>query len=52
MEKQVLIERLKEVVGPEHVLSSDMDLALYSYDASLEKAMPDVVVLPAPTEEV
>jgi len=52
MEKQALIERLKEILGTEHVLSSDMDLALYSYDASLEKAMPDVVVLPATTEEV
>jgi glycolate oxidase len=52
MEKQVLIHRLKEIVGAAYVLSSDMDLALYSYDASLDKAMPDVVVLPATTEEV
>jgi glycolate oxidase len=29
-----------------------MDLALYSYDASLDKAKPDVVVLPNSTEEV
>ena len=52
MEKQALIERLKEIVDPEYVLTSDMDLALYSYDASLEKAKPDVVVLPASTAEV
>ena len=52
MMNQEVIDRLKEIVGPEHVLTSDMDRALYSYDASLEKALPDVVVLPASTEEV
>ena len=52
MEKQLVIHRLKEIVGQKYVLSSDMDLALYSYDASLERAMPDVVVLPDTTEEV
>ncbi len=52
MEREPLLEQLKEIVGPENVLSSKMDLALYSYDASLEKGMPDVVVLPGSTEEV
>ena len=52
MDKQDLISRLEEIVGPENVLSSDMDLELYSYDASLDKARPDVVVLPGSTEEV
>ena len=52
MEREELIEQLKEIVGPEYVLASKMDLALYSYDASLEKGKPDVVVLPGSTEEV
>ncbi|MBN1106983.1 MAG: FAD-binding protein [Deltaproteobacteria bacterium] len=52
MDKQSLIEQLKAVVGPEHVLYSDMDLTLYGYDASLEKGKPDVVVTPGSTEEV
>ena len=52
MDAQILIDSLKEIVGAEYVLSSDMDLALYSYDASLEKGMPDVVVMPGSTEEV
>jgi glycolate oxidase len=52
MDKQKLITRLKEIVGPENVLNSEMDLMLYSYDASLDKAKPDVVVLPDSTEEV
>jgi len=52
MEKQTLIERLKEIVGPEYVLHSEMDLTLYGYDASLIKGKPDVVVIPNSTEEV
>jgi glycolate oxidase len=52
MDKQELITRLKEIVGPENVLNSEMDLMLYSYDASLDKAKPDVVVLPNSTEAV
>lgn len=52
MNKKELIGGLKEIVDPEYVLSSDMDLTLYGYDASLEKARPDAVVLPDSTEEV
>jgi glycolate oxidase len=52
MNRDDLIERLGEIVGPENVLSSHMDLMLYSYDASLEKGKPDVVVLPDSTAEV
>ena len=52
MEIQTLIDRLGEIVGPENVLSSQMDLMLYSYDASLAKGEPDVVVLPDSTKEV
>ena len=52
MKIQELIDKLKEIVGSQYVLSSEMDLALYGYDASLEKGRPDVVVLPDSTEEV
>jgi glycolate oxidase len=52
MDKQKTIDRLREIVGPEYVLHSEMDLTLYGYDASLEKGRPDVVVLPNSTEEV
>lgn len=52
MDRKELINRLEEIVGSENVLSSEMDLMLYSYDASLDKAKPDVVVLPDSTEEV
>ena len=52
MDRQALIARLKEIIDPDYVLSSDMDLELYGYDASLERARPDVVVVPESTEEV
>ena len=52
MDREKIIEQLKEIVDSDHVLYSDMDLELYSYDASLERSRPDVVVLPDSTEEV
>jgi glycolate oxidase len=52
MEKQALMDRLKEIVGPDYALFSEMDLTLYGYDASLEKGRPDAVVLPGSAEEV
>jgi glycolate oxidase subunit GlcD len=52
MDRQELVTHLEEIVGPENVLTSEMDLMLYSYDASLDKAKPDVVVLPDSTVEV
>jgi len=52
MEKQMLFNKLKDIVGSDYVLHSNMDLTLYGYDASLEKGKPDVVVLPNSTEEV
>jgi glycolate oxidase len=52
MHTQELITRLKEIIDPDYVLSSEMDLTLYGYDASLERGRPDAVVIPDSTEEV
>ena len=52
MDKHTLVRALQEIVGEPNVLFSQMDLTLYGYDASLEKGMPDVVVLPGSTQEV
>jgi glycolate oxidase len=52
MDKHTLVRALQDIVGEPNVLFSQMDLTLYGYDASLEKGMPDVVVLPGSTEEV
>ncbi len=52
MEREKIIEELSKIVGSENVLSSETDLLLYGYDASLFKGRPEVIVLPGSTEEV
>lgn len=52
METQEVIERLKTIVGSDYVLTSEMDLTLYGYDASLARGKADMVVLPDSTAEV
>ncbi len=47
-----LVRALRGVVGKEAVLDSQADLILYEYDASMERSMPDVVVLPSSAGEV
>jgi glycolate oxidase len=52
MEREKMLEELVNIVGKENVLSSETDLMLYGYDASLFRGKPDCVVLPGSTEEV
>jgi glycolate oxidase len=52
MEREKMVEELVNIVGKENVLSSETDLMLYGYDASLFRAKPDCIVLPGSTEEV
>ncbi|MBS2006873.1 MAG: FAD-binding protein [Cyanobacteria bacterium SZAS TMP-1] len=48
-----LIQKLIGIVGEKHVLSHPVDLSVYECDAeTLDSAKPDLVVLPASTEEV
>jgi glycolate oxidase len=47
-----LIERLTKVIGKEYVLNTPEDLAVYSYDGTFAESRPDLVVLPATTEQV
>jgi glycolate oxidase len=48
-----LIADLKAVVGPQYVLHRPEELMLYEYDGSaLDQATPDLVVVPASTQEV
>ena len=46
------IKALQGVLGKAYVLHTLYDLALYEYDASIARARPDIVVLPASTQEV
>ncbi|MGD9010611.1 MAG: FAD-linked oxidase C-terminal domain-containing protein, partial [Desulfobacteraceae bacterium] len=52
MVEQHLIRNLYQIVGEDNVLTSRAQSELYSYDASLARGGPDVVVLPATTGEV
>jgi glycolate oxidase len=46
------IERLKAIVGPEHVKHDPADLYVYGSDSSVHSALPDAVVRPGETAEV
>jgi len=52
MRREKMVEELIKIVGKENVLSSETDLMLYGYDASLFRGKPDCIVLPGSTEEV
>ena len=45
-------DELIRIAGPRHVLDRPEDLRLYEYDGGVDKARPDVVVLPATGEQV
>jgi glycolate oxidase len=48
-----ILDRLRSIVGAEHVLTSDGDVEPFARDATpLFRARPDAVVLPATTAEV
>ncbi len=49
---EAVIDELKGIVGEDYVLTSDVDLVAYSYDATFTSAQPNLVVLPGSTEEV
>ncbi len=52
MNREELAGKLAEIVGAEFVLTDEVDRTLYGYDAFLETALPDVVVIPGSTDEV
>ena len=52
MKREKMVEELALMVGEDNVLSSETDLMLYGYDASLYKGKPDCIVLPGSTEDV
>ena len=51
MDKSIL-KKLLQVCGKDNVLSSELDLFLYGYDASIERGVPDVVVYPQNSQQV
>src|SRR4249919_2808398 len=47
-----LVSDLRDIVGPDHVRSDDASLETYGVDALGKGHPPDVVVLPANTEQI
>ena len=52
MEKQEFLAQLRAIVGTENVIFHPEDLLVYEYDGSIDRSMPEAVVLPICTEEV
>ncbi len=52
MQRQTFIDRLKDIVGEEYVISHPEDLLVYEYDGSVDRARPRAVVLPGSAAEV
>jgi len=52
MLREETIKRFREIVGEDGYLDSVEDLINYSYDSSVDEAMPDSVVFPKSTEQV
>jgi glycolate oxidase len=50
--KAEVVRELSNVLGTRYVLHSPYDLTLYEYDASIDRGKPDIVVLPATTQDV
>ena len=50
--KNKFLEQLAQIVGNKYVLHSPEDLVVYSYDGTFVESNPEVVVLPANTDEV
>src|SRR5947209_14266540 len=50
--KAEVVRELSALLGARFVLHTAYDLMLYEYDASIDRSTPDIVVLPASTEDV
>ena len=46
------VEKLRDIVGSNGILTTDHDLMLYEYDGSIEKGRPDCVVFPSSADDV
>jgi glycolate oxidase len=52
MERDQTLKKLQEIVGDPNVLWKDVDLAVFEYDAGLDKEVPGFVVFTRTAEEV
>ena len=52
MQPSRFVQELIDIVGERNVLWDDYDLRLYEYDGSVDRALPQAVVLPESAEQV
>jgi glycolate dehydrogenase FAD-linked subunit len=52
VDRDRLLEQVREVVGTPHAFADPYEVRLYQYDASPETALPDIVVIPGTAKEV
>jgi glycolate oxidase len=52
MADRKLVRELQTIVGRDAVIHAPEDLLVYEYDATIERGVPEVVVLPTSTEQV
>lgn len=52
MLRQSVAQELRHIVGEGNYLDSREDLLSYSYDSSVEEAVPEAVLLPSTTEQI
>jgi len=52
MDKDRFVAQLRDIVGERNVVFHPEDLLVYEYDASIDRGLPEAVVLPANTFEV
>lgn len=50
--KVEVVRALTSVLDARYILHSAYDLTLYEYDASIDRGRPDIVVMPASSEEI
>src|SRR5579863_5825961 len=50
--KEIVVQELRDLLGARYVLHTPYDLMLYEYDASIDRSLPDIVVMPSCTEDV
>ncbi|MBV9227677.1 MAG: FAD-binding protein [Chloroflexi bacterium] len=51
-QKAEVVSELSTLLGARHVLHTPYDLTMYEYDASIDRGKPDIVVLPASSQEI
>ena len=47
-----LVDVLKDIVGDEHVLHTPEDMLVFEFDGSIDRELPQAVVLPSTAEQV